>query len=486
MNTITKITAVMSGVMLFGASYALPVHADESLNETSAIVIMVNDETHTYEAYRIFKGRVATDGTIADLEWAEGIDPAGFLSALKASAKLGDTNPFTECESASDVARVLKEQANDSDFMKEVGKLAADHKAEKRTDSDPAGNIIRVTGAGYYLVLDVTEDTAPDEAKSESLLWTTQAENEINAKREAVSITKTVTDRNGNAAKTADYTKGDTVPYTVTFSLPDNYAVYDSYRIVIRDTLADGLSYADGSFRVSADGQALTEVPVIDGQGFTLTIEDLKQSAPDAAESVTVTYEALVKDTVNLGSTGNPNTAEAEYSNDPNGTGTGTATPSGANVYSFELKVEKKDADTGEALNGATFTLSGPGGYTETIEGTELSVFEFKGLEAGTYTLTEDVAPMGFNSVAPVTVVIEAGYSGEDGLTMLSVRQGEGDAVEGDLSSGIVEIEVSDEAGTVLPSAGGMGVYAIYGAGAAALAAGGAALLKSRKKEDEE
>jgi len=100
-----------------------------------------------------------------------------------------------------------------------------------------------------------------------------------------------------------------------------------------------------------------------------LTIEDLKQSAPEATGSVTVAYEALVKDTVNLGSTGNPNTAEAEYSNNPNGTGTGTATPSGANVYSFELKVEKKDADTGEALNGATFTLSGQGGYTETIEG---------------------------------------------------------------------------------------------------------------------
>ena len=113
-------------------------------------------------------------------------------------------------------------------------------------------------------------------------------------------------------------------------------------------------------------------------------------------------------------------------------------------------------------------------------------MFEFKGLEAGTYTLTEDTAPMGFNSVDPVTVIIEAEHSGEDGLTMLTVRQGDGDAVKGDLSSGIVEIVVSDEAGTVLPSAGGMGVYAIYGAGAAALAAGGAALLKSRKKEDEE
>lgn len=484
-NKFTHISAaIMSGMLLFGAA-ATPIYADDSLTNDSAITITVGDDaTREYKAYRVFKGRVAQDGTVADLQWAEGIDSAAFLTNLKADDKLKveGVNPFADAETAQAVADVLKVQANNSDFMKEVAKIAADSKATAATDTDAALNVIATTGAGYYLVLDVTGTLPADAQHSEALLWTTQATNTVAPKLSTVSFDKQV----AGDKKVADYSKGDDVPYTITFTLPANYRVYDEYKLIITDHIADGLQYNADSFTLKAgSGAAAAATPVIDGQGFTLTINDLKTAYPALAdgEDIVLNYTARVRDTVALGADGNTNTANAQYSNDPNSNAMGNATPAtGTKVLSYELKINKVDQNN-QALNGATFTLAG-GSINQTIAGAETSMFEFKGIDSGTYTLTEDVAPMGYNALDPKEVVISATYDDANGLTALSATVG-GEQATCAVATGVCEISIQNVKGTVLPSAGGMGVYALYGAGLAAMAAGTVLAAKSRKKEEE-
>ena len=67
-------------------------------------------------------------------------------------------------------------------------------------------------------------------------------------------------------------------------------------------------------------------------------------------------------------------------------------------VPSTEIALQKVDAETGDALEGATFTLEGTedSTYSSTMTTGADGTILFEGLETGTYTLTEAEAPEGY------------------------------------------------------------------------------------------
>lgn len=64
----------------------------------------------------------------------------------------------------------------------------------------------------------------------------------------------------------------------------------------------------------------------------------------------------------------------------------------------WKITVEKKDADTGTGIAGATINLAGgPSNYYSSNVGMSSSTYTFDNLLPGNYTVTEIGAPYGYN-----------------------------------------------------------------------------------------
>jgi len=114
----------------------------------------------------------------------------------------------------------------------------------------------------------------------------------------------------------------------------------------------------------------------------------------------------------------------------------------------------------------------------------------FKGLGAGTYTLTEVVTPTGYNTADPITFTIvitvpetiadgteEATYSVKD-ITPTGTSIG---LKNNSATSGIYETSVIDKSGTTLPSTGGIGTTIFYILGALLVIVSGIVLIARRR-----
>ena len=105
------------------------------------------------------------------------------------------------------------------------------------------------------------------------------------------------------------------------------------------------------------------------------------------------------------------------------------------------------------------------------------------GLDAGTYYLTECVAPDGYNLLdKDVKITITAVYSA-DGKTIekLTVTVDDGEPSDGDTASGELEVIVENFSGVELPGTGGIGTTIFYTLGGL-LAVGAVVLLVTKKR----
>ncbi len=114
----------------------------------------------------------------------------------------------------------------------------------------------------------------------------------------------------------------------------------------------------------------------------------------------------------------------------------------------------------------------------------------FKGLGAGTYTLTEVVTPTGFNTADPITFTIvittpETVTTGTETATYTVTNITPAGTTIGlngnDATTGIYETNVVDKSGTTLPSTGGMGTTMLYLVGAALVICAGVLLVTRRR-----
>lgn len=289
---------------------------------------------------------------------------------------------------------------------------------------------------------------------------------------------------------------GDTLTFTLTSTIPV-MTEYTSYDFIFHDTLSSGLTFQKDSVEVYVDGSKLdnaenadftvAEPTGEDGGQLTVTMNDFKtRQQANAGKEIKVVYKATlnknaVTDDVTTATT---NDAYLEYSNDPSTDGTGHTNHDKVYVYDFEFTLNKTDGTN--PLGGATFTLkdnaqpattisliqvqpgddtnpaiyrvaeAGESSTTTNVVTPESGKVIIRGLEAGTYKLTETDAPEGYNKVeGDITVTITATYS-EDG-TLASWKVNEDGTNH--------EVEVENHAGTLLPSTGGMGtvIFTVVG-----------------------
>ena len=365
----------------------------------------------------------------------------------------------------------------------------------------------------------------------------------------------------------ADSQIGQEVTYKLTGSVADNYATYDSYAYKFTDTLSNGLDYVQDSltvYAVNGDG----DYTLIDSSAYNLTTpsagnrvltvdfavdkannkKSLKDvQGVDASTQIVVFYKAkLNKNAVTGNGTGekkgNYNTVKLEYSNNPYAEGTGTSVEGGAGDFTFQLNINKVDQGTEKGLAGAEFSIQSADADTlnqyvaskdssdgKVVAGQLVSYtgatlpdylkftsndkgkIEAKGLDAGSYTVTETKAPSDKYTVAkPFTFTIKAEYKDNAAeLKKITVSPSQNDEIRSDVAlgtlnntpgdntltatnntaanveTGEINITIGNTKSVGLPLTGLNGVTFTWIAGGAVLCIGVAHLIRSRKQAEE-
>jgi fimbrial isopeptide formation D2 family protein/LPXTG-motif cell wall-anchored protein len=460
---------------------------------------------------------------LTNIAWGNGVSEAG----------------KTALGVATTVASELTE-ANVDDFAKKVAPYATTVAGYVEATGDNAQ--ITVANAGYYLIKDTASlENLKDAAYTSYILYVaddvtvdTKTDVPTLVKKVADDITDVATLANDDDAwqDSADYSEGDTVPFKLTATLPNNVSAYTKYTLKFNDTLSEGLTFdGDNSVAVTVvDSNGTYNLTTNDysvdskGTALTFTIDDLKaiQSLNgvtlDEAQ-VIVRYTATLNENAKIGYEGNPNTANLEYSNNPNYTGTGSSssdgtpedkTPGGKDddstgkttddeviVFTYELDITKLDgaAETkGTQLKGVTFALYTKDEYEKGDNGKAVATitrdndgeFAFERIDAGDYVLVEKDTPSGYNKISPIEFTITATHSDEavePVLISLTVNN-DSFTVETDTNdkyTGAITTEITNNVGPSLPSTGGMGTRVIYLIGGAFVLAASVLLVTKRR-----
>lgn len=469
-------------------------------------------DNHTYEAYQVFSGTLASDGkTLSNIQWSKtGVTPFTFEGKSEA-AEIAEMLAYKEDAPEKD--------KSDTEKAKEFSKLAgANLKTPAATAKSENGKaVLTVSAPGYYLVKDVDGSQNGNDAAYTRFMMEVVGDVTAQVKNDKPTVQKKVKETNDSTGTTtdwqdaADYDINDTVPFQLKATLPKHIADYDHYYVEFTDTLSAGLTFNEITL-VQADGKTLSEgeyqVTTTQNTDGTTTlsviITDVKKVNENIKKDdlVTVEYNATLNDKAVLGSAGNPNSVELTYSNNPNATGDGTSKPADTGktpkdtvkVFTYQTIINKLN-EKKEALKGAGFTLSkkdkdGNWNTVKALAAGEATTFEFKGLDAGNYKLEESTTPDGYNTIKPIEFTIDADYDKEADdpqLIKLSTNVTSGDVKSDDfksnLSDGSLTVGIVNRKGSLLPSTGGMGTTILYVIGSI-LVLVAAVLLITKKRMD--
>lgn len=508
--------AAFAAAVVMAACAAVPMCSSFSASAadgvSNAITITATDGAkHSYAAYQIFSGTYA-GGVLTDITWGDAVEGTAVLAALHTASNNPESPlyglfPDTVTDAAG-VAKVLSSKTGEGEikesvfgddsekaqaFAAVVGGCLTDSSIKSGNYNSADGKISDLPD-GYYLVLDDAAPTNPGEnpnsgAKTRYILRVTAHDDgtpsdiKVNAKHSAPSVMKKVLEEGYNATgdtvkfgndtddatagvqndyqlekdynDVADYSIGDTVPFTLYGSLPDTFGDYEHYYYEFSDTLSKGfVAPAVSDIHVYVDGEDVTtklgegaitvtdngdtgiaiDVKIMDVKGLTLTSATLSKNS-----IITVKYSAKLDTDAEIGLDGNVNEVKLTYSNNPNKTGDGTKKPDDTGetpvdkviVFTYEQDFTKKDADSGKELKDAEFVLSREkGGETQYlvatqkvdgVEGTYVvaswtkektqattlktvdGTYKVIGLEDGAYTVEETKKPNGYNDPADST-----------------------------------------------------------------------------------
>lgn len=541
MKKARKLTAVLLSLVMLLA-LVVPASAAENYSIT-----IHNDKTgHIYEAYQIFAGTVSDDETdgetdggpmLGDITWGRGVDGAALLTALQAA----NAGKYGECTTAADVAKALGTENATAADAAAFADIAAQHLTATvagTADAPEGGNyVINNLPAGYYLVKDSLQedDNQTGQVLSDYIVQVLGNVTMDPKDSDIPTLEKKVAERSKYQKDegygmyyndVADWNIGDSVPFKLIASIPNNIESYDEYKFVFHDTLSNAFTLERDSIKVFVAATTAANVEQFtpqdanlyqvagDGQSFTLTIPDINllDAHGNPANYVIITYSATLNENADIGLNGNENTAYLEFSNDPNGDGLGRTAEDTVIVFTYELDGTKVDGKTQAVLQNAQFVLLNgakteaamvvdgkvtgwvkvdseaaagdvqmPGTYGEWVErygqqnviltSAADGTFKIAGLDDGTYYLREIQAPNGYNLLEEdVKLVITAetsnvqNWAGEpdQALTALNISVNDGVAQDGVLDTGIVNVTVRNNQGATLPETGGMGTTLFY------------------------
>lgn len=365
---------------------------------------------------------------------------------------------------------------------------------------------------GYYLIAEV-ERTGTTDTISKAMLDTKGAEElTVETKEGTVELEKKVGEEVGtdgaiNLQDGADYDFGDSVPFQLMGTLPDNYSGYKTYYYEFVDHLPKGLVLDENSVEIYAtkenvdditkatektditDAFVMEQIPKDGYTLFTLLCSDLKTvSGLTKDHKIFVRYTATLTTDAVTGSAGNINKAHLKFSNNPYVEGYGTSVDDIVIVFTYEYDVNKVDG-AGDALKGAGFTLYKQVGEDDWVKvgneivGGDITRFEFRGLDQGTYKLVETTVPANYNKAEDKVFTITASYDVESSDPKFKSLHVDG-VLDAD-NDGNVEVDVVNMTGVELPSTGGIGTTIFYAAGGI-LVVGAAVLLFAKKRTENE
>lgn len=479
--------------LVMALSLAVTAFADEST--TYSITINNSTAGHTYEAYQIFTGDLATNEAgnkvLSNIVWGSGVSEAG-------QTALGDAAAKTE---------TLKTEADAKAFAKAVAPYLTTAAGSANTVTD-GKYVISGLAAGCYLVKDQDGSLIGDNDSYTEYIIQVVGNVTATPKSDVPEVQKKVKDINDSTDTTktdwqdsADYDIGDSIPFQLKATLADNVSSYTTYKVVFHDTLSKGLTYNKDA-KVYIDGtetNGFTVTATVNADGtttLTVSCDDVKALGAGNSSVITVEYTAKLNENAVLGSAGNPNEVYLEYSNNPNksehgNNETGETPKDVVIVFTYKTIINKVDSEN-KPLTGAAFKLEklikGKDGAADTwttvkeftVDETTTS-FTFSGLDDGQYKLTETKTPVGYNTIDPIYFVIEATHdetadalalktlnaylTDANGNKQTEMKDGESvniDLGTVDLTAGSITTTVVNKSGSELPSTGGIGTTIFY------------------------
>ncbi len=258
---------------------------------------------------------------------------------------------------------------------------------------------------------------------------------------------------------------GDTVPFTITTTIPSYDKSVKTAEFTVTDTASEGLTLpADvDKYTVTVGGVAVNAenaVVAVNGQTFTVTFSsDYVKSlaAKDAAgRAVEIKYTATVNEKAASGNVNDlTNEAKITFANESGTTEKTTTTHEYTFTYNGDGKVATKVDDTTDAnpLAGAEFTIYTDSecktkftytNFTGTSTTTSEGKFSFAGLDADkTYYVKETKAPAGYSLLTTtMSIKFNPTYNADGTLASYTVVTKDFNGQEKTVSYGL------DESGT--------------------------------------
>lgn len=498
-------------------NYIMPLSADGTITVANPVA------SKEYTAYKIFDVVYSATGsnyTYTINKSSPWFDAVSKYSGLELT-QVRDTDTyvltshtFSAPEFAAYLYKFVDSEENPADIT--------DPNAKKLETA--AGGATQVTQLdhGYYFVT--------SSLGSLCSLTTTDPDATIYEKNDHPTIEKKIVE-DGNTVDYNNAAIGDTVHYEITSKVPAMEG-YTKYIFKVTDVLSKGLTYTANSMVVKINGTALTvdthyTVTTTNNQDGTTTIvidfKDFIQHKDKLNQPITITYDAVVNENAVIGEKdGNPNKVKLEYSNDPAQSGQGEEKPSTKETewdevitYVTEIILKKVD-EKSTPLAGATFKLTGTklntvlvkhqetttdedGQTTTTNKVTTITKTEdveykaitgpdgkltFTGLAAGTYTITELIAPDGYNLLtSPITVTI--GWAQPSDSTSKDCTWSYSwSGITGAENNKTNTITVVNTTGSSLPSTGGMGTTILYAVGGVLVLAAFVLIVTKRRASE--
>lgn len=506
MKRVKRVLALLAAFALVLAM-AVPAWADGVTYK-----ITIKNSVGTYEAYQIFKGDLAGN-VLSNIEWGTGV------KAEEVKAAFGG-------KTAAEVARTLEDDetaAAAKAFATKISGYLDTTAAVEGTDK------IMGLSAGYYLIKNKSVNEG--EAYTDFILQVVK-DVEITPKGQKPTLDKQIKhNESGQWGVVGDNQIGDTVEFRTITTVP-NTTGYTKYDYTIFDEMSTGLT----SNVTDASGITIkiNEGVELDSSYYTVTVDsanankfsvkvDILKAITDgkieAGNSLYTYYTGVLNKDAKLYDEGNQqNTAYLQYSNNPHDNNTKGETPH-VTVYdwTFKMNVQKVDGANHNELKDAKFVLSKFGTVdlgTIKEDGTPAETgnliklvydstdstyrvatasdknttyvmtagnITIKGLDdAEDYYLYETKAPAGYNRLTePVKFKINATYTSADSCPAVLTKVGDAEAAVTGL-----KVSVENNAGTTLPSTGGMGTTVFYVVGGGLMAVAVVLLVTKKRMEN--
>ena len=391
-------------ILLFLVMLMMPVFV-----KAYTITVEQSNSHHEYQAYQIFAGTVSSDGHMSNITWGSGVDTTALLADHPEY-----TNPQT-------VAGTLTTEP----AARQFANLINDYLTTIPTTSCQitSTSCSMTVSGGYYLIKDV--DTSLNNSSEVYTPYILKVFGNENV-RPKMSTTPyfdhdVVVSNNEKSSTSASI--GENIQFAMKATLPDDYSLYESYKLVFTGTVGAAFNFDPDSIVVQVDGSTITTgfTTNIEGSTFTVTFDNLKSisSVVDSSQ-IKVKYQASLNSNAQTGLPGNQNSGSISYTNNPNEPTalTGISEVLNTSVYTGEIKIHIIDED-GESLPGGTYTLTKSNGTVipGVVDQDDPSIVSFVGVGNGIYIISQTTPPDSYEPMEDIT--IEVDVDGDDAIIVI-------------------------------------------------------------------